>query len=115
MALFISDKKSGHRESFQIFEIINFRRALYKKLLWQSGSSLALHARGPGFESLGPPWIFLLLSNASKSDKICGLREISCSTSNLTYPLNTLVAISIDFILKTKSNKPKIVKANDSC
>ena len=69
MALFISDKKSGHRESFQIFEITNFRRALYKKLPWQNGSTLASHARGPGFESLGPPWIFfcyLMLQNLTK-------------------------------------------------
>ena len=93
MALFISDKKSGHQESFQIFEITNFREALYKKLPWQNGSTLASYARGPEFESLGPPWKFLLLSNASKSDKICGLQEISCSTSNLTNPLNTLVRL----------------------
>ena len=105
MALFISDKKSGHRESFQIFEITNLRRALYKKLPWQNGSTLASHARGPGFESLGPLWIFLLLSNASKSDKICGLREISCSTSNLTYPLNTLQ----NFVMITETDSIDIL------
>ena len=45
---------------------------------WQNGSTLASHARGPGFES----WArqsFLLLLNTSKSDKNVETKKINKS------------------------------------
>ena len=50
----------------------------YKKWPWQNGSTLASHARGPGFKS----WArqsFLLLLNTSKSDKNVETRKINKS------------------------------------
>ena len=49
---------------------------------------LASQARGLGFKS--QPSTFLLLSHVSKSDKISGHRQISCSISYLTYLFVTL-------------------------
>ena len=52
--------------------------SLCMKWLWQNGSTLASHARGPWFES----WArqsFLLLLNTSKSDKNVETRKINKS------------------------------------
>ena len=55
----------------------------HKKWLWQNGSTLASHARGPGFES----WArhsFLLLLKTSKSDKNVETKKINKSADAIS-------------------------------
>ena len=78
MALFISDKN---------VETCKSRTQIladsHKKWLWQNGSTLASHARGPGFES----WArhsFLLLLKTSKSDKNVETKKINKSADAIS-------------------------------
>ena len=93
MALFISDKN---------VETCKSRTQIladsHKKWLWQNGSTLASHARGPGFES----WArhsFLLLLKTSKSDKNVETKKINKSADAISSFIKKEKTLGIGFFL----------------
>ena len=105
MTLFISDK-NVETCKFRTQILANF----HMKWLWQNGSTLASHARGPGFES----WArqsFLLLLNTSKSDKNVETRKINKSAD----VISSFIQKEKTLVKAYRPIAPKLISASDSC